>query len=291
MKNLIVLSLAILMFTACASESDANKDYLITLKTNKGDISLILFDETPQHKENFIKLAEDGFFDGVLFHRVIKDFMVQTGDPDSKDTKEGQRLGNGGPGYTIPPEFNPNLYHVKGAIAAARQGDQQNPKKESSGSQFYIVVGKKWSKDELVTDHQKLNMYIRQLLQEEEFSGIRNEFIALQNEGNMEALQKKVMSLKDTIEQHYNVSLEKDFPADRLETYATIGGTPHLDDAYTVFGKVVEGLEVVEEISQVETANGDRPMEDVVIEKVKLKKMSRNKIEDKYGYNLLGVED
>lgn len=290
MKNLFVLSFAMIMFAACANDNESNKDYLITLKTNKGDISLILFDETPQHKENFIKLAKDDFFDGVLFHRVIEDFMIQTGDPDSKDAKEGQRLGNGGPGYTIPAEFNPELYHVKGAIAAARQGDQQNPQKESSGSQFYIVVGKKWSKEELLTDHQKLNMYIRQLMQEEEFSGIRNEFIALQNEGNMEALQQKVMSLKDTIEQHYDVSLEKDFPADRLSTYTTIGGTPHLDDAYTVFGKVVDGLEVIEEISQVETANGDRPIEDIVIKKVKLKQMSRDKIEEKYGYGLLGTE-
>ncbi len=287
MKPLFVMGFALIIFAACANNADnTNKDYLITLKTTKGDISLILFDRTPQHKENFIKLAEEDFFDGVLFHRVIKDFMIQTGDPDSKDAKEEQRLGNGGPGYTIPAEFDPDLYHVKGAIAAARQGDRQNPKKESSGSQFYIVVGKQWSKEALTVNQEKLNMYIRQLLQKEEYSGLRNEFITLQNEGNMEALQKKVMSLKDTVEQVFDVNLDKDYPAERLKDYTTKGGTPHLDDAYTVFGKVVEGLDVVEEIAEVKTAAGDRPAEDVVIKKVKLKKMSRDKIAEKYGYEL-----
>jgi peptidyl-prolyl cis-trans isomerase B (cyclophilin B) len=287
MKPLFVMGFALIIFAACANNADnTNKDYLITLKTTKGDISLILFDRTPQHKENFIKLAEEGFFDGVLFHRVIKDFMIQTGDPDSKDAKEEQRLGNGGPGYTIPAEFDPDLYHVKGAIAAARQGDRQNPNKESSGSQFYIVVGKQWSKEALTVNQEKLSMYIRQLLQKEEYSGLRNEFITLQNEGNMEALQKKVMSLKDTVEQVFDVDLDKDYPAERLKDYTTKGGTPHLDDAYTVFGKVVEGLDVVEEIAEVKTAAGDRPAEDVVIKKVKLKKMFRDKIAEKYGYEL-----
>ncbi|TVR39913.1 MAG: peptidylprolyl isomerase [Bacteroidia bacterium] len=186
----------------------------VLISTDKGDIVVALYDKTPQHRDNFIKLVQDGFYDGLLFHRVISGFMIQTGDPLSRDAVPGEPLGTGGPGYTIPAEIIPGLFHHKGALAAARQGDQANPERRSSGSQFYIVQGRVWSENELA--------------QMEQGRGIA-------------------------------------FSEEQRESYTTIGGTPHLDDAYTVFGYVVEGLDVVDRIASVETGQRDRPAEDVSI--------------------------
>ena len=273
----------VLIFSFCSNKS---KDYLITLKTSAGDISMILYDETPQHKENFVKLARDGYYDGVLFHRVINDFMIQAGDPNSKGAKDGERLGNGGPEYTIPAEFNQKLFHIKGAVAAARQGDQMNPEKRSSGSQFYIVDGKKFSEEELTLDLQQLNYYFSQLLNQEEYADLRQEVIRLQEEQKFQQLQQRVLAYKDVVEKEFDVNLTKEYPQERLEAYTTTGGAPHLDDAYTVFGQVVEGLDVVEKIAGTDTDQADRPLEDVVIEKVKVKKMSADKLKKKYDYPL-----
>ena len=178
----------------------------------------ILYSETPMHAENFVKLAQEGYYDGQLFHRVISGFMIQTGDPNSKTAKKGQLLGGGGPGYTIPGEFHPSLYHKKGALATARQGDQVNPNKESSGSQFYIVQG------EVLSDAQ------------------------------LNAMEANGSHIKFTPEQR--------------TIYKTIGGTPHLDYTYTVFGEVVEGLEVIDKIASVPTDRMNRPFDDVKIIKL-----------------------
>ncbi len=175
------------------------------IHTDYGDMTGILYNETPKHRDNFVKLAKSGFYDGLLFHRVISGFMIQGGDPDSKNAKPGQQLGVGGPGYTVPAEFNTKFIHKKGALAAARQGDQVNPAKASSGSQFYIVQGKKMS--------------------------------AAQLTGNYTPEQKKI--------------------------YETVGGTPFLDNQYTVYGEITEGLDVIDKIAACEKGPGDRPAKDI----------------------------
>jgi len=186
---------------------------MVLIKTTMGDIKITLYEETPLHAENFIKLVEEGFYDKQFFHRVINNFMIQAGDPDTRTAQSGQRVGSGGPGYTIPAEFNPLLYHKKGAIAAARQGDQVNPQRSSSGSQFYIVQGT------VLTEAQ----------------------------------------LKQMEAQNMHIA----FTSEQIKTYTTIGGTPHLDYAYTVFGEVVEGMDVVENIAAVQTDALDRPLKDI----------------------------
>jgi cyclophilin family peptidyl-prolyl cis-trans isomerase len=188
---------------------------IVVLNTTEGDIRIKLYNETPLHRDNFIKLVKDGYYDGVLFHRVIQNFMIQTGDPNSKNAKAGQSLGDGGPGYTIPAEFVPTLFHKKGALAAARQGDQVNPRKESSGSQFYIVQGQVLTADQL------------------------------------DALVRANKHLP--------------FTEEEKAAYTTIGGTPHLDQNYTVFGEVTEGLDILDKIASAETDQRNRPLSDIRI--------------------------
>ena len=209
-------------------KKDRKRDVL--LQTNMGEIVIRLSDSTPLHRDNFLKLVKVGFYDSVLFHRVIKSFMIQSGDPDSKKAPPGVSLGNGGPGYTVPAEFRTTLFHKKGVIAAARMGDNVNPQKASSGSQFYIVQGKTFTDTEL------------------------------------DALESGRMD-------------GRKIHADRREVYKTIGGTPHLDDSYTVFGEVIKGIEVVDKIAVVPTSMGndrDRPLENVKIVVAKLIKRKKH---------------
>ena len=186
----------------------------VLFKTSEGDIIIALYDNTPKHKENFLKLVKDGYYNGILFHRIIQGFMIQTGDPESKDAPAGKMLGNGGPGYTIPAEFKPENYHKRGAVAAARQGDQVNPTKASSGSQFYIVDGKPFN-----------------------------------------------ASMMAQISYQYG----KAFTDEQRKIYETIGGAPFLDGNYTVFGEVVEGMDVVDRIAAKPKDRYDRPTTDVKI--------------------------
>lgn len=196
-------------------------DAVVIMETSMGEIVLKLYGETPIHRDNFLKLAQDRVYDGLLFHRVIKNFMIQAGDPKSRDAKPGQPLGDGTLGYTLPAEFRPNLFHKRGALCAARQGDNVNPKKESSASQFYIVQGNRW-------DEKQLDMM-------------------------SERMGKK-------------------FSPEQRKVYTTVGGTPHLDGDYTVFGEVIKGMDVIDKISQVKCDRMDRPVEDVRILKVTVKK-------------------
>ncbi len=278
-----ILFTGLLFFQACDNK---NKDYLITIKTNMGDIKMVLYDQTPQHKKNFIKLAKEGFYDSLLFHRVINGFMIQTGDPNSKNMKPGEPLGNGGPGYTIPPEFVPGLIHEKGAVAAARQGDNINPGKESSGSQFYIIQGQVWSEEDLRKsriNYNDLYKYFSNLIERTSFKHVNDQVMQLQEEQQTEALQDLIVDMKDTIEQEYDVELDLPLTRKQLDTYTTIGGAPHLDGTYTVFGKVVEGLEVVDKIASAETGANNRPVNDVIMSVV-LEEMSRKKIEERYDF-------
>ena len=206
------------------TRKDRKRDVLV--ETNFGDIIVRLSDSTPLHRDNFLKLVKTGFYDSVLFHRVIRNFMIQAGDPGSRRAKPGQLMGGGGPAYRIPAEFKTTLFHKRGVIAAARDN---NPEKASSGSQFYIVQGK------VFTD-----------------AGL------------------------DSVET-YRLNGKK-IPPEHREVYKTIGGAPHLDQGYTVFGEVIKGMDVVDKIAAVPTSKGedrDRPLEDVRIIKAKLIKRKK----------------
>ncbi len=277
-----VLFSILLIIPSCSN----NKDYLVTIRTNYGDIKLILFDKTPKHKDNFIELANKGFYDSLLFHRVIDNFMIQTGDPNTKSSSDPQSLGKGGPGYTIPPEFHPDLIHEKGMVAAARMGDNVNPKKESSGSQFYIVEGMVYTEESLKdsrVNYNELYKCFGNLIQRSGYQDVNEKAMQLQAENKLDELKALILSYKDVCEQDYDVELDQPLTQKQIEVYTTVGGVPHLDGGYTVFGKVVEGMDVVEKIAAVKTAPGDRPVEDVVMV-VEVEKMSRRKIEKEFGY-------
>lgn len=274
--NIKLKYLLLISFIILGNSCSNNKDYLVTIETKFGDMKLILFDETPKHKSNFIKLAKSGRYDSTIFHRVIKGFMVQGGDIDTKEE-------NNPSDETIPAEFVPKYYHKKGALAAARQGDQVNPKRASSWCQFYIVQGDQFSKEQLSVDQDKFGIKLRNYIGLEKNASLKEELLNLYNSGDKETYQEKVYSLIPEIEAEYNVVLTKDYPAERLNDYSTIGGAPHLDDQYTVFGMVVEGLEVIDAIADQPTGPGDKPAEDIVM-KVKVEEMNKKKITKEYGY-------
>ena len=217
----IFFAAAFLSSAQVATNQKVNKakGTMIEMVTSQGKIALRLYDETPLHRDNFLKLVENHTYDGLLFHRVIKNFMVQAGDPKSRDAKPGQPLGDGTLGYTVPAEFRPALMHKRGALCAARQGDQVNPKKASSATQFYIVQGQVWDDKTL-----------------------------------------------DMMEQRFG----KKFTAEQRKVYTTVGGTPHLDGDYTVFGEVVDGMDVINKIAEMPCDRMDRPVEDVKIISVKV---------------------
>ena len=243
----------------------------LKIKTTEGDIIIRLYDETPKHRDNFLKLAKEGYFNGTLFHRVIKDFMIQGGDPDSKNAPKGKMLGTGGPDYTIPAEFvYPQYFHKRGALSAARTGDEVNPEKESSGSQFYIVWGKTFKPAELKQmEHQMAMQQERQVfnqLTREHHEEIMNLRRNRDRVGLQELQDKLIEQTKTTCKQQCKPS----FTEEQIEVYTNVGGTPFLDNQHTVFGKVEEGLDIVERIQNCNTDRNDRPTEDVKIETVDL---------------------
>ena len=230
-RKLLITTLILFGLSSCAIVNlGKHKEQKMKIETSEGDITLKLYNETPLHRDNFIRLVKSKFYDGVLFHRVIDQFMIQGGDPNSKDAMPGKMLGDGDVGYTIPAEFRtPQLYHKRGVLAAAREGDDENPEKASSGCQFYIVVGKQFTNEQL---------------------------------DEMEASQIKKYG-------HANDSTYK-FSEQARTDYTTIGGTPHLDGNYTVFGEILTGMDVVDRIAQARTNRVDRPIEDIRIHKMRL---------------------
>lgn len=245
------------------------KETKLKIETSAGDIVVKLYNETPRHRDNFIKLAEDGTYEGTLFHRVIKDFMIQAGDPDSKNAPKGKMLGGGDVGYTLPAEFvYPKYFHKRGALSAARQGDNVNPKKESSGCQFYIVTGKVYNDSTLLgMEMQKSQMRLNSVFQELAQKHTK-EIYKMRKAGDQEGLMNLQDSLIAQAEAKVAGEPEFHFTPEQVKAYTTVGGTPHLDGEYTVFGEVTEGMEVVDKIQQVKTNRSDRPEEDVVIKKV-----------------------
>ncbi len=279
--SLLAISL-LALYSSCAQK----KDYVITIKTEMGDMVAILYDETPKHKENFLKLVKDHFYDSLIFHRVIQGFMIQGGDPDSKRAQPGQRLGSGGPGYTVEAEIQPQFFHGKGALSAARLGDGQNPTKASSGSQFYIVQGTvlpPGSLEELKIDQAKLNAGLKQLLEKEENKPLYDSLSQLYYTGDMEAYKNKLFSLIPRIEKESGLQVKREVSEEKINVYTSLGGSPHLDNEYTVFGQVIKGLEVIDKIAAVERDGADRPLKDVRFS-VFAEELPRKKITMLYGY-------
>lgn len=268
MKNILVIIKTTILIMAI-SFTQAQNGKTVLIKTTYGDIKVKLYDETPQHRDNFLKLAKEGFYDSTLFHRVIKDFMIQGGDPNSKNATAGQQLGMGAPGYLIPAEFNDKFFHKKGVLSAARQSDNVNPQKKSSGSQFYIVQGRVFNAEELQQmeygiTNQRLQQFFPKFISKPENAELGLKLDSLQKSGNKAALD---MLTKDLVQMMFKSPdfVPFKFTEDQKEAYTTIGGAPHLDGEYTIFGEVVEGLEVIDKIAAVETDKNDRPTTDIVI--------------------------
>jgi peptidyl-prolyl cis-trans isomerase B (cyclophilin B) len=266
------VSLLLVSSLACGQ----NKDYLVTITTRHGEIKAVLFDDTPQHKANFIALAEAGRFDSTQFHRVIKNFMVQGGDVFGKEGLPAQEW------PTIPAEILPHHYHRRGMIAAARQNDNINPTRASNGSQFYIVQGRTYEELELTTDFTALQKAVLQYVQLESQRPLKEEYNRLYAEQKFDSLTNLILSKRDEIAQALKLTLTKTYTPEQIEAYATVGGTPHLDREYTVFGEVISGMDVVEKIAQEPTTREvpDTP----VLMQVKVEKMSKKKITQEYGY-------
>ncbi|HCQ29796.1 MAG TPA: peptidylprolyl isomerase [Flavobacteriales bacterium] len=274
-KAILLLLNVVLVLTVAYGQkkkkSKKEKTYYAVIETKYGNIKVKLYNETPLHRDNFIKLVKEGFYDSLLFHRVINQFMIQGGDPDSKNAKPGELLGNGGPGYTIPAEFNKNIIHKKGSLAAAREPDNVNPQKASSGSQFYIVQGRKMTKQEIESILQRKNKIAFE-------KGLMEFFVAPENSNYKKRYEELVASqnqeelklLFDEVKPLIIMKLKEEgkwyeYTPEQYEIYETIGGTPHLDMDYTIFGEVVEGLDVVDKIAAVQTDKNNRPVEDIVM--------------------------
>lgn len=280
----VALLIGLSLVSSCAQKSSKN-DYVVTIKTSYGDMVAILYDETPKHKANFIKLAKEHYFDSLLFHRVIAGFMIQGGDPDSKRAVPGQPLGQGGPGYTVDAEFNPKYFHEKGALSAARLGDQQNPTKASSGSQFYIVQGTivpQSDIEDLKIDQMKFNTAFRQVMMNASNKPLIDSLNQVYMAGDMLAYKKMLFGLVPRIEKQTGMTVTKYVSPEKIKAYTTVGGAPHLDGDYTVFGRVIKGLEVIDKIAATPTA-AERPTNDIRMV-VTVEEMSKSKITKLYGY-------
>lgn len=237
MKKIYLLSVMLLLtFSILSAKSE--KNYVVNIMTNRGEITLLLYNQTSLHRDNFVKVCNEGTYNNVLFHRVIKEFMIQAGDPESKRQEPGKIYGEGDLGYSIVAEIKPELFHKRGVLAAAREGDRVNPERKSSSCQFYIVVGKRFTDQEL---------------------------------DNQEKRVARATGVAD-----YKISPEK------REVYRTLGGTPHLDMQYTVFGEVLKGMDIVEGISMTETDQNDRPLKDIVIISTKVSKHTQRWIKRHY---------
>lgn len=246
MRNTRII-IAFLMIAAVpvACHAKVKKYPVVEIITSEGNIYIWLYDDTPLHRDNFLKLAKDGYYDKTKFHRIIKDFMIQAGDPNTKETSLKDQWGQGGPGYTIDAEIRPEHYHKKGVIAAARMGDQANPQRASSGSQFYIVQGTKY------------------------------------NAQSLDYIEKQIRTSTKNMDFRFTDEMRR--------TYEEVGGAPHLDMQYTVFGEVIDGLEVVDKIASLQTGAQDKPVQDVEID-INVLEMSAKQIKKKFSFKVPGTE-
>ena len=251
------------------------KEAIVEMVTTMGTMKLKLYNETPLHRDNFLKLVREKFYDSLLFHRIIPAFMVQGGDPTSKRALPDAMLGNGESGYTVPAEFNPTKFHKKGALAGARQGDNVNPTKASSGCQFYIVQGKVFSPQELDQMEVSINMQKKQaifndLIMRPSNAALLDSLKLYQQTKNQSAFQALIKKIEPKIDEESKKQGEFKFSEEAKAVYSTIGGSPHLDGAYTVYGELTEGMDVLDKISAVERNPSDRPKQDVRIISVRI---------------------
>jgi len=263
-RNLLIVLITVVLIACSGSKTSAGDgdEKIVLIETQFGNMKVKLYNETPLHRDNFIKLANEGFYDDLLFHRVINGFMIQGGDPDSKNASADKHLGAGDPGYQIPAEIVNKYFHKKGALAAARQGDNSNPERKSSGSQFYIVHGKVIDQEMIRQLEEKQKIQAERMEAMKLFRQKQTLIQQLQSEGKADSINSIRIKIQEEAEKSVVESMYK-IDEERGRAYKTIGGTPHLDGAYTVFGEVIEGLNVIDSIANVPTGPGDRPLENV----------------------------
>jgi cyclophilin family peptidyl-prolyl cis-trans isomerase len=269
MKNrrLAVFSFLLMIAFSCGNTKSQNDEAQILIKTEYGNIKIKLYDKTLEHKKNFEKLVSEGFYDELLFHRVIQNFMIQGGDPESKNAEPGKLLGGGSPDYTLPAEILPQYFHKRGAVAAARRGGPSNPEKRSSASQFYIVQGRTFSEGTLDTLEMAKNQQLINEMMREQLTAVQAEIEQFRANNDREGFNQKVAEIRMQVDSLIDAQgLGFNFTDEQREIYTTVGGYPSLDGDYTVFGEVVEGMEVVDQIAAVETDENDRPLQNVKME-------------------------
>lgn len=256
-----------IFLTAFHLKTIAGNPVKIAMVTDFGTIKIQLYDQTPLHRDNFIKLVKGHYFDSLLFHRVIEHFMIQGGDPDSKNAKPEILLGDGGPDYTIPAELNKQFFHKKGVLAAARNSDLENPTRASSASQFYIVQGKVFSDSLLKIQAARITKSIvfKTIINKPENKQLLVDYQRYNKAELMDSIKYISDIINQQVEKELPTAIPYEFSAEQIKAYSTIGGTPHLDNNYTVFGEVYEGLEIVDLIAAQQVDKNDRPVKDIRI--------------------------
>lgn len=262
----IAFFIVIAFFTlgiSCGGSGKKPDETIVLIKTDFGEIKVKLYDDTPKHKANFIKLVNEGFYNDLLFHRVINKFMIQGGDPNSKGAEASAQLGAGGPGYTIPAEISPKYFHKKGALSAARIGGPRNPEKNSSGSQFYIVQGDVYRPGQLDTMEMMINKQKKEIMFREYLGNENSKLEAFKEKNDRVGFDLLVAEIREKVDSIYMAVHQFSMSEDQRQAYTTIGGYPSLDSEYTIFGEVIEGLDVVDKIAAVKTNSANRPLEDI----------------------------
>jgi peptidyl-prolyl cis-trans isomerase B (cyclophilin B) len=272
-KKFFTFLALVAVLTAC---DDSKNDSLVVITTPHGEMTLLLYEETPLHKANFLNLVESGAYDSTLFHRVMRNFMIQGGD---MNIVKGKKKID----YAIPAEINKEFLHHKGALSAARMPDDVNPTFESSGSQFYIVQGTVYTNSEITVDEYKLSKAMGDLLQLPEYDSLLRAILALQRAGEMTAIRQISLLYADTVRAKLDADIDSNVSPEQIASYTTLGGSPHLDGTYTVFGKVIEGLEVIDKIAAVKVGERNKPLKDIAMG-MKIVKKPKKEITEKYGY-------
>jgi len=267
----VVLIVAFSSFNGVKAQNSNSTKVLI--ETNQGNVKVLLYNETPLHRDNFLKLVQQHYYDSLLFHRCIQNFMIQGGDPDSKYAPSDYLLGEGGPNYTVPAEFNSSLYHKKGALAAARDSDLDNPLQASSASQFYIVQGRVFNDSLLRTNQAKRITKMRlfnEIINRPEHKAYLEKYKAFAKAKNNDSIKVIYDYFNQKVDKEFETAVLYKFTEEQVKTYTTIGGTPHLDLSYTVFGEVIEGLDIIDKIAAQKTDSNNRPLNEVRIIKMSI---------------------